>query len=471
MTDTVSPPRPVVRRRDTGIPVVVAQIGGALLALAVLTGLGQRTTVVVLGTLAVVGLVLAATGRFQTFLLTLIVVRASLDVSDQTVGDASLMKPASLVALMMIGVSSVWLWLNRHQRPARRITSVTVGLVAFTIVAALSVLRLDEPQIVAGDVLALVAGTLMFLCVERLFDLGMPVRRLVTALVAAAVVPLLLPLVGPLVGVETTHLKEGEIALRSTFVLSNNFAQFLVPIILLAIAVGHRMRGGRRWLLYGVALLGSIELVLTLTRGAWIGLAIGVVTVGLVENRRIIVGGLLIAVVAFVAVPNVRERIANVTPGPDAPRQESSLQWRLDHWAEIIPWNEDNQLTGIGFGMVRQLDENLKAPHNDYVKAYVETGWLGLIAFLTLIVGFVRAAWISRRRVRSGWQGGLANGVFAYAIAYVVISASENLISGIALLWYAMPLIALANWTATHAPRSETALTVVPSDDPVSAWE
>lgn len=431
------------------LPSLLALVAGGAVAAVLLTSAGQSLTMVALGTAVLVLLFVAAAVHFEWLILALLATRATLDVTDP--GGDSLAKPSSLVAIVMIVMSTMWLVLNRAQTPARRWSALSIGLAGYIAIATLSILQVDNPAPVVADVLALVGGLLMFLVVERLLTLGMSLRRLVAALAGAAIGPLTVPLVGPLVGLQTTHDKEGITALRSTFVLSNNFAQFLVAVILVTIPMAMRLSGRLRLLAWTVVAAASIELVFTNTRGTWIGVIVGVIVLGLIENRRLVVGLLLLVTVAVLAFPGVRERITDLSDDPSERRSEDSLDWRLDHWSTIIPWAEDSRLTGVGFGMVRQIDEDRKSPHNDYVRAYVETGYVGLAAYVTFMIGFLSTAWRARRRVSEGWTGGLTAGVFAFAVAFAVVSLAENLVASITFMWYAAALAAIASWIVHNA--------------------
>jgi O-antigen ligase len=297
----------------------------------------------------------------------------------------------------------------------------------------------------------------MFLCVERLLIFGTPISRIMIAMAAATAIPMTFGLLGERLGADTYHLNAGVRALRSTFVLSNNFAYFLLPVIVLAIPIGHRSRGSLRLGLYALAALGSVLLVLTQTRGAWIGAVAGVVVIGILENRRLILALLAIVTCALVLAPGVNDRVTEISTETQARRDENSLEWRLEQWAEIVDWNDQNRLTGIGLGMVIQLDEAAKAPHNDYLRAYVETGVVGLSFYILLVGGFVRAAWIGHRRQLAGWQGGLLVGIFAYSIVFAITSIAENLIVSVAFLWYAMTLGAIANFVAYNDRSADLA--------------
>lgn len=398
--------------------------------------------------IAGVALVALAIVRFETFILTLLVIRSSLDLAKSTTAGSSVSDPASIVALLMIGASIGWLIIQGPARPTRPLSPLSFGLVLFTMAVGVSIIGSAQLGVSAGTFLRILSGALMFFVVDRLLSQGMPLRRLIVALFLSTIIPVLLPVIGALSGHDFTRTKDGVQALTSTFVLSNNFAHFLVPFLIIGLALVSQIRPPARWALVIFLVIGLVELVSTNTRGAWAALIIGAATVGLARHKALLLVLVVGTVLAIALVPTVNQRLANLSPDPDRPRTESSWTWRIEHWGTIIPLASENPITGIGTGMTARVTIDHKEPHNDYVRAYVETGLLGLGAYLWFVGSFLWVAHRSRKRARGGFEASLTLGIFAYAVAFAISSVAENLITGVAWLWYAMPLAAIVNWIA-----------------------
>jgi O-antigen ligase len=91
-----------------------------------------------------------------------------------------------------------------------------------------------------------------------------------------------------------------------------------------------------------------------------------------------------------------------------------------------------------------QTDE-AKKPHNDFLRAYVETGVVGLLAYLAMVVLLVHAGLRALRRAPPGTlQRGVAAGFFSCAVAFVAVSAVSNVLSNVATLWYLVAFAAVA---------------------------
>ena len=90
--------------------------------------------------------------------------------------------------------------------------------------------------------------------------------------------------------------------------------------------------------------------------------------------------------------------------------------------------------------------------HNDYVRAYAEGGFIGLAAYLWLIVGMLRNVAHSLRLTAPRSIGRAVVGGFAgCVVAFVVISVTDNVITSLADMWYFAALAAAATAAAVHS--------------------
>ena len=73
----------------------------------------------------------------------------------------------------------------------------------------------------------------------------------------------------------------------------------------------------------------------------------------------------------------------------------ASLQWRIDYWRNFLVYNHDfSSWFGHGVGSADLFDSAstrpLINPHNDYLRIYYDTGFLGLFLFLNLLFFMLR---------------------------------------------------------------------------------
>jgi O-antigen ligase len=166
---------------------------------------------------------------------------------------------------------------------------------------------------------------------------------------------------------------------------------------------------------------------------------IGLVIVGFVQSKRLLLGLL---------VPQLSSRFTSVADLSSAGGQPTgnSLVWRLNYWTQVLPLANANPLTGIGLDMTQYETDAAKQPHNDFIRAYVEMGLLGLGAYLAMLIALVG---LGRRAVRASPPGtldrGIAVGFLGCAVAFVAVSASANVTSNVASLWYLFAFAAAAS--------------------------
>jgi putative inorganic carbon (hco3(-)) transporter len=190
-----------------------------------------------------------------------------------------------------------------------------------------------------------------------------------------------------------------------------------------------------------------VFLLLTYTRTALLGTVLGLVVVGFVQSKRLLVILMLVGVCALVAVPQMSARFSDLTSTSTAGSgpSENSLVWRLGWWAQVLPLANSNPVTGIGLSMTSNLTETAQ-PHNDYVRAYVETGLLGLGTYLAMLIALVG---LGRRAVQASSRGtfdrGVAVGFLGCAVAYVAASLAANVMSNVVSLWYLFAFAAAAS--------------------------
>ncbi len=187
----------------------------------------------------------------------------------------------------------------------------------------------------------------------------------------------------------------------------NLLAAYLLPAVFLGVAAIFAWRGWvPKALAVTMTLVNTLCLVLTYSRGGWIGLVVGGFTlilllvywwsVKLPEPRRKwampVVFGTTVGVIllALMFVEPVRDRAASMLVG----RQDSSNNFRMNVWDAVFEMIRDRPVIGIGPGNTafNQIYPLYMRPKYTALSAYsvpleiaVETGFIGLSAFLGLI--------------------------------------------------------------------------------------
>ncbi|MEO7495947.1 MAG: O-antigen ligase family protein [Massilia sp.] len=236
-----------------------------------------------------------------------------------------------------------------------------------------------------------------------------------------------------------------EYRISATFSHPNIFGFYLV-LIMATILYLQRASGGptrpalRRALwLYTMILLAL--LVCTKTRSAWAGPFMVFGLYGMFHRRRLLLYVLLVPALLMLD-PAVRERLADLGSNNESPTQGNvnSFAWRLLLWKAGLNWM-DNHHTGFGYGLdsfkfysprfFPLEGPDTWDPHNVYVQLFFEAGVAGLATYAWLFARLTGMLRTVHGRDREG-----ATILFALVFAYVVTSASDNMLYYLSYNWY-----------------------------------
>ncbi len=171
-------------------------------------------------------------------------------------------------------------------------------------------------------------------------------------------------------------------------------------------------------------LLGCVGLLLSLSRGAWLGFAvatlIGVIAYGRKKYWALALAAAVCATVVIISVPNLRYRLILPFKG------EKSSVARLSLWHTGQKMIQDVPILGkglTGFDMnwyQYNTDPNLdhyNFPHNILLNFWVDTGLLGVASFMGLIIC---GLWYGLRHRQKSYVLGLALFLAALAVHGII---------------------------------------------------
>jgi O-antigen ligase len=409
---------------------------------------------------------LAAIGQFEALVLAVLLGRSTLEYAATVAGAGS-----QLTALVAAGFTIVALvWLAAQQgdiggtlriapersggaAPRTQLSPFARAALLFAATGIVGVVVSPDPALSLGILARLFSFAVVVVAVERLL-LTHPaaIRRVLIAVFASSLLPILVTVYQVASG-NGLQLIDGFLRAPGTFVHPNEFAIYLGFLMIMEAALALALRGRPQWLLGGLFVLTGACLLQTYARGAWIAVAAGLFVVGLLHSRTTVVLLGIAGLLAIVLLPSVRGRFADlVQPQPDRTEwgaPPNSLAWRLSHWSESIALADHSPATGAGLGMVN-ADSQFEA-HNDYVRAYAETGIIGLAAYLWMMLGLARNVARSIRFTKARTAGrALAAGFAGCTVAFVAISLTDNVITSLADVWYFAALAATATAAAAH---------------------
>lgn len=190
-----------------------------------------------------------------------------------------------------------------------------------------------------------------------------------------------------------------------------------------------------------LSLMMVASLVFTFSRGAWIGFAVAVAIYVFIKDKKMIIPAVILAVIVVVAVPSVGNRISYML----SPEYiESSLKGgRLVRWFTGIEILQTAPLLGVGLGHFGgAVAMNHELTHlvginvvktfymdNYYLKTAVESGLIGLFAFVMLMysvfISSVRTIVITKDKESRELEIGILAGLSGVIIHNLVENVFE----------------------------------------------
>lgn len=188
----------------------------------------------------------------------------------------------------------------------------------------------------------------------------------------------------------------------------NVFAEYLVlllPLVAALFFAARRLPHKVLWLGAGGA--GGLALLLTFSRGGWVGLAVAALVFAVFYDRRL-AAVLLIGALLVVSVPAGQNLVLPRLRSIVSPNDSSSI-YRMAVWRETADMIADFWPSGVGLGhraymtaYPQYMHDRTKRPfhaHNSYLQLLAETGVLGLLAFAWLVWRLFRSSLACLRAV------------------------------------------------------------------------
>lgn len=239
----------------------------------------------------------------------------------------------------------------------------------------------------------------------------------------------------------------------------NVFAKYLVLLLPVAAGLLWRARGrAARWAWLGICGLGGLALVLTFSRGGWMGLAAGAVAFAVLRERRLLLL-LLVGVLVIAALPAGQGLIIRRVESIFRP-VDSTSAYRLVVWQETLNMIRDFWPSGVGLGhraymlmYPRYMLDRTKRPyhsHSTYLQVLAETGLPGLLALLWLVWRVTRTGLAALVRAGTPRRTGRGPGQDPAALAPLVAGGLAALagaaVHGVVEPLLYIPRISIAFW-------------------------
>ncbi|MEK7065279.1 MAG: O-antigen ligase family protein [Patescibacteria group bacterium] len=242
-----------------------------------------------------------------------------------------------------------------------------------------------------------------------------------------------------------------------TFGHPNVFAFFLLSLIFLmvqyAIFDARAFWQKHRYLKTASFVVLFCLLILTYTRAAIIGLAVFGITLGVMKYRKALgIGLALVALFYLIFYPlnnflvhrfnyslQSNPLISRLTERSD---EADSISWRISLIQETAPIIMTRPIFGFGFGTfpivweanrgARHMFDDSSESHNDYLRLLLETGAIGLLAYLMFFASLFTKI-VQRMKTRACQENHLM--LLGWVCAFVIVSVSDNMLHHTAVMW------------------------------------
>ena len=234
-------------------------------------------------------------------------------------------------------------------------------------------------------------------------------------------------------------------------------------LLVLVLLLGSRgLSGGRRGARFAdaaVAVAGALAMALTLTRGAYVGLAIGLLAVLLAARPRLAFAAPFAVALFFILMPlAVRDRLMSVTNPKDVTMNDRVAMWKAG--GAMIA---ERPLFGVGPERVKALYPAYRVPgwveprpghlHNNVVMIAAETGIPSALAYLAFVgTFFLGAVRIVRRAPRGDPARGIALGAIGAMAALFAAGMFEYNFGDVEVLMATL-VVATLPFAAARASR------------------
>jgi O-antigen ligase len=333
------------------------------------------------------------------------------------------------VGLGLVFIGWLILWMKRAV-PGMKPVSLELPIVALAAAWTLSTIFALEPvpSLVNMKKLLLIPIIYAF---AWLIEEEKSLRLIVTVMLTVALLVSAYGIINYLTGSNLAESYRVRATLGSTVTLSG--------VLLLAFAVSLALilvdtTGRERLLFLLVAVVSFLCLILTYTRGAWLGAILVIVVTFLLSSRRRR-AALLVAIVLLVVAPmasqHVRQRVTSFTQ-----LQEMSIRGRFSMWLSATEVARDRPLFGAGLMDLNEVYDKYKRPdsgfrsghmHSDFFHVLASTGFVGLVAFLWFLRSTCRLLLrnLLSTKPKEGFLAAICLGSFAGFCGFVAAGIFE----------------------------------------------
>jgi O-antigen ligase len=324
--------------------------------------------------------------------------------------------------LTALGAWLAAFWLLQEERPLRLPLLWPMG--ALLLASMLATATAVDPARSLRELRNVFQPAFFFLLVNHLRQEDRAIELLRVLLVVGSLMAVY--------GLSQSVVRGEAFRIRGTMSIWMTYAGLMMVLAMMTLALCLFASDRRAWWRGSGALLLQVgALLMTHTRGAWLGCAAGAALLFACRKRLFLLLLPLLLLALFIAAPHaVQQRMRSIVDPQDATAKE-----RLYMWQSGVQMLRDRPWTGVGLDNVKVVYPAYRDPrasgarwghlHNNVIQVAVERGLVGLACWAWLWVAFYRQAQQIYRRL--GAQAGQAKALVLGSIAAVTAFHIEGL--------------------------------------------
>jgi len=227
----------------------------------------------------------------------------------------------------------------------------------------------------------------------------------------------------------------------------------------------------KKFLFLGTACFNFYAVLFLYSRGAYAAAIAGLLFLGLVKKRLILIALIVLFVSWKSVLPNgVVERVQMTESSGGL---DQSAFDRIELWTQAIKEIKINPITGIGFGGTRALGfktsdgKSRRDVHNGYIEILLEQGIVGLSILICILYWGLKNGWVIFKNSDDDFLRGLGLGFVGMTVATIVANLFGDRWTYLSTMGYFWIILALISKTYMMSLHSKDAVEIASSPVPV----
>ncbi len=349
--------------------------------------------------------------------------------------------PNSLLLIYMYFLLFLYIYKSIVEKPGKlQVNKLIFGIFIYFIVILISTITSSDFKGSLRDLAIHMAGMSLAFVFVNTVDTKEKLNKILTFLVASASLVSLYGLYQYVVGVEmdaawvdVKNNPDVRVRVYSVFKNPNILAEYLIMIIPISVALFWYNTGfWKKMLFLGTTLINVLAMLLTLSRGGWLGFAASALTYILLVDRRFLLLSIPAALgIVYLLPQTILNRLLSI-----ANTNDSSSSYRFKIWQISTEVIRDNWLVGVGFGYIpfkiafgkytRTMPT--QHAHNTILETLAELGVVGFLAFIFFLFLIFKYAILSRRDSEDKYLNLMMAGVVSGLVAVLTHGLVESVL-------------------------------------------